>query len=114
MAIGRNKDRHLTSARRIRHLRELIAALDRRTRHVERAGEGAISRDAAFLRKRAVKRIDALERQRFHQVAVRRVARIHQRRFVRVSFLIDFVPTKLDPKTIAALPSATYETRATL
>ena len=63
MAIGRNKDKDLTSARRIRHLRELIAALDRRTRHVERAGEVAIARDAASLRERALKRIEALERQ---------------------------------------------------
>ena len=61
MAIGRNKDKHLTSTRRIRHLRELIAALDGRTRHVERAGEGAIARDAASLRERALKHIEALE-----------------------------------------------------
>ena len=40
----------------IRHLHELIAALDRRVPHVERAGEASIARDAADLRSRAVKR----------------------------------------------------------
>jgi hypothetical protein len=45
----------------IRHLRELIAALDRRVPHVERSGEAAIARDAAALRDKALKRIAALE-----------------------------------------------------
>jgi hypothetical protein len=48
-------------ARQIRHLRELIVALDRRVPHVERSGEAAIARDAAALRDKAVKRIAALE-----------------------------------------------------
>ena len=48
-------------ARQIRHLRELIAALDRRVPHVERSGEAAIARDAAALREKAVKRIAVLE-----------------------------------------------------
>jgi hypothetical protein len=48
-------------ARQIRHLRELIAALDRRVPHVERSGEAAIARDAAALRDKALKRIAALE-----------------------------------------------------
>jgi hypothetical protein len=33
----------------LRHLRELIAALDRRVPHIERLGEMAIARDAATL-----------------------------------------------------------------
>jgi hypothetical protein len=45
----------------VRELRELIAALDRRTPYVERAGEAAIARDAASLKARALKRIEALE-----------------------------------------------------
>jgi hypothetical protein len=48
--------------RQIRHLRELVAALDRRVPHVERAGEAAIARDAANLREKALTRIAALER----------------------------------------------------
>ena len=50
-------------ARQIRHLRELIVALDRRVPHVERSGEAAIARDAAALRDKAVKRIAKLEAQ---------------------------------------------------
>ena len=50
-------------ARQIRHLRELIAALDRRVPHIERSGEAAIARDAAALRDKALKRIAALEKQ---------------------------------------------------
>jgi len=42
-------------------LHELIAALDRRVRRVERAGEAAIAGDAAALRVKAVKRIGELE-----------------------------------------------------
>ncbi len=41
-------------------LRELIAALDRRVPHVERAGEASIARDAALLREKAVKRLAEL------------------------------------------------------
>ena len=48
----------------IRELLELIAALDRRVPHVERAGEAGIANDAAALRARAFKRIEELERQR--------------------------------------------------
>ena len=47
--------------RQIRHLRELIAALDRRVPRIERAGEVKIARDAAALRDKALKRIAALE-----------------------------------------------------
>ena len=52
----------LTSrARLIRNLRELIAALDRRVPHVERAGEALIAQDAAALKAKALKRIAELE-----------------------------------------------------
>lgn len=43
-------------------LRELIAALDRRVPHVERVGEIQIARDAAILRREAVRRIEELTR----------------------------------------------------
>jgi hypothetical protein len=49
--------------RAIRHLRQLIDALNRRVPHIERAGEAAIARDAAELMKQALKRLKALERQ---------------------------------------------------
>lgn len=42
-------------------LSELIEALDRRIPHVERAGEASIARDAAALKKKALKRIAELE-----------------------------------------------------
>ena len=45
----------------LRHLLELIVALDRRVPHVERVGEAAIARDAAALKARALKRIEELE-----------------------------------------------------
>lgn len=51
----------MTALEIVRELRELIAALDRRTPYVERAGEAAIARDAASLKARALKRIEALE-----------------------------------------------------
>jgi hypothetical protein len=46
----------------LRHLRELVAALDQRVPHIERAGEAQIARDAAELRERALRRIAELER----------------------------------------------------
>jgi hypothetical protein len=45
----------------IRHLRELIEALDRRVPRIERAGEAAIARDAAVLKQQALKRIAELK-----------------------------------------------------
>ena len=45
----------------VRELNELIAALDRRVPHVERAGEASIARDAAALRAKAMKRLTELE-----------------------------------------------------
>jgi len=48
----------------IRHLRQLVEALERRVPHIERSGEGAIAHDAAALKDRALKRIAELESQR--------------------------------------------------
>jgi hypothetical protein len=45
-----------------RALEELIAALDRRVPHIERAGEAAIAREAAKLRAAAVDRLAELTR----------------------------------------------------
>jgi hypothetical protein len=47
--------------RTVRELRELVAALDRRVPHVERAGEAGIAYAAAALRAAAVRRIEELE-----------------------------------------------------
>jgi hypothetical protein len=52
-----------TRAQAVRELLELIAALDRRVPHVERAGEASIARDAEALKARARTRIEALERE---------------------------------------------------
>jgi hypothetical protein len=49
---------------RLRRLRELIEALDRRVPHVERIGEAAIAKEAAILRKKALQRIADLEARR--------------------------------------------------
>lgn len=53
----------LTTEELLRELHELIAALDRRVPHIERAGEAAIARDAAVLRAKAEKRLSELEAQ---------------------------------------------------
>ncbi len=45
----------------LRILHELIAALDQRLPHVERAGEATIAREAAALRASALERIAELE-----------------------------------------------------
>jgi hypothetical protein len=45
----------------IRHLRELIAALDRRVPQIERAGEIDIARDTAALKAKALERLSELE-----------------------------------------------------
>ena len=50
--------------RALRHLHELVAALDRRVKHVERAGEADVARDAAALREKALQRISELERRK--------------------------------------------------
>ena len=54
----------VTRDRLVRELLELIAAIDRRVPHVERAGEIEIARDAEALKARALKRIAELERRR--------------------------------------------------
>ena len=46
----------------IRHLRELIDALDRRVPNIEREGELDIAREAAALKARSVARLAELER----------------------------------------------------
>jgi hypothetical protein len=48
-------------SRALRHLHDLIAALDRRVPQVQRLGEGAIAEAAAALRSEALKRIEELE-----------------------------------------------------
>jgi hypothetical protein len=45
----------------IRHVRELIAALDRRLPRIEGAGEADIARDAAALKKKALERLAELQ-----------------------------------------------------
>lgn len=55
-------DRDGDRRRQLRHLRELVVALDRRVPHVERAGEATIAADAAKLRKKTLQRIAALEK----------------------------------------------------
>lgn len=47
----------------VRHLRELVAALDRRVPQVERTGEIRIARDAAALKADALRRIVELEQE---------------------------------------------------
>lgn len=44
-----------------RQLKELVSALDRRVRRLERDGEVAIARDAAALKKKALKRLAELK-----------------------------------------------------
>jgi hypothetical protein len=57
----RTPQQHAHRQTALRHLRELIRALDTRIPQGERAGEGAIMRDAAALRTMAVQRIAVLE-----------------------------------------------------
>jgi hypothetical protein len=61
MPANEKNETESSRQRQIRHLRELVAALDRRVPHIERAGEAAIARDAAILREKALKRIATLE-----------------------------------------------------
>ena len=51
-------------AKTMRRLHELIAALDRRVPHVERAGETSIARAAAALKAEAMRRIQELNETR--------------------------------------------------
>ena len=48
------------SDRLVKELRELVAALDSRVPHVERAGELTIAREAAALREQAIRRLAEL------------------------------------------------------
>ena len=50
-----------TPTEQIRHLREVVDALDRRVPQIERSGETQIARDAADLKAHALRRIAALE-----------------------------------------------------
>lgn len=50
----------VTSPDLVRKLEELIEALDRRVPHDGRAEEASIARDAAKLRRRAVKRLEQI------------------------------------------------------
>jgi hypothetical protein len=50
----------MSASKLTRELEELIAALDSRMPHVERAGEVTIARDAAALRAKAVARLAEL------------------------------------------------------
>jgi hypothetical protein len=61
MSTERRSARAREASALARELRELIAALDRRVPRVEQAGEGAIARDAAALREKAVQRLEELE-----------------------------------------------------
>jgi hypothetical protein len=47
--------------RALRHLRELISALDSRVPHIERVGEIDIAHDAAVFKQKALARIAELE-----------------------------------------------------
>jgi hypothetical protein len=58
---GNNGTAQSDRTRKLRHLRELIAALDRRVPHVERIGEIAIAREGRALREKALQRIAELE-----------------------------------------------------
>jgi hypothetical protein len=58
MAAKNTPDNARADARR--HLRELIAALDRRVPHVERLGEVEIARAAMALKKKAEQRLAKL------------------------------------------------------
>jgi hypothetical protein len=59
--------------RTLRHLHELIAALDRRVPHVERTGESGIAREGRALRDKAMQRIAELESEPRNQPDLSRV-----------------------------------------
>lgn len=56
-----NPPQDATSKQQILHLRELIAALDRRVPRIEQVGEATIARDADALKKKALKRLAELQ-----------------------------------------------------
>jgi hypothetical protein len=55
-----DSNRNADPADQIRHLRELIDALERRVPMIERIGETEIARDAASLKNKALERIAEL------------------------------------------------------
>ena len=59
----------MTTSELRRELEELIAALERRVPHIERAGEAAIARDAEALRQEALRRIAELDDERLRASA---------------------------------------------
>lgn len=61
---GKKKTVESDRARKLRHLHELIVALDRRVPRVERTGEIRIAREGLALRKQALQRIAELEAKR--------------------------------------------------
>jgi hypothetical protein len=63
MTIDNTKSRATERSRAVRHLHDLIAALDRRVPQVQRSGEVSIAEAAAALRVEALKRIEELERE---------------------------------------------------
>ena len=58
---GKEKLAGSDRTRKLRHLRELIAALDRRVPRVERMGETEIAREGRRLKEKALQRIAELE-----------------------------------------------------
>jgi hypothetical protein len=63
-SMAKKKVAEVDLTEKLRHLQELIAALDRRVPRVERVGEVSIAREAAALRDKALQRIAALEARR--------------------------------------------------
>lgn len=65
MKTSTNKENATETYRKklIAHLRELVAALDRRVPHLEREGEQRIAHDSAALREKAQRRIAQLEKE---------------------------------------------------
>jgi hypothetical protein len=61
MVMSGKRSAQSDRTRTLRHLHELIAALDRRVPHVERVGEIAIAREGLALRDKALQRIAELE-----------------------------------------------------
>jgi hypothetical protein len=59
--MAQKKVAEVDLAEKLRHLRELIEALDRRVPRVERVGEVSIAREAAALRDKALQRIAILQ-----------------------------------------------------
>jgi len=60
-AMAQKKAVEIDLTEKLRHLHELIAALDRRVPRVERVGEVSIAREAVALRNKALQRIAILE-----------------------------------------------------